>query len=384
MLAGAKRGHDFLLLFGSQPPMQQPDAERRQRLLQVLELLRDGFDPVGAGFLNPRIDHIRLPALRQFAADERPHLRQLIRRADKGLDAPAAGRQLVNDGHVQLAVKRQPQRARNGRRGHHQQMRIMALAHELLALRHAELVLLVNDHQAKVVRRKPGLDQRVRADGEGRVAAGCGCGCWIRTLGLTLDFGLWTLDFRRLPAARPQFHGDAQRLQPVREVLEVLFRQNFGRGHERDVVAAFQRHQRAARRHDRLAGADIALQQPSHRVRAGQVLAQLAQDFGLRRGQLKAEPGQKGLDEMVVAAARQRLGFGLEIPPAPLNLPLEVNELIQRQPPPCQLGIRRVFPGSAACGSPGRATASSAPRRPNAVPAKARESAPRIGRGSAR
>ena len=152
--------------------MQQPDAKRRQRLLQGLEFLRDGFDPVGAGLLDPRIDHIRLPALCQLAADERPHLRQLIRRADKGLDAPAAGRQFVDDGHVQLAVKRQAQRARNGRRGHHQQMRIMALAHELLALRHAELVLLVNDHQAKVVRRKPALDQRVRADGERWAAAG--------------------------------------------------------------------------------------------------------------------------------------------------------------------------------------------------------------------
>ena len=156
---------------GRSRPCRQSDAERRQRLLQALEFLRDGFDPVGAGFLNPRIDDIRLPALRQPVADERPHLRQLIRRAHKGLDAPAARRQFVNDGHVQLAIDRQTQRARDGRRGHHQQMRIMALAHEFLALRHAELVLLVNDHQTKVSRRKPRFDQRVGADGEGRRAA---------------------------------------------------------------------------------------------------------------------------------------------------------------------------------------------------------------------
>ena len=198
----------------------------------------------------------------------------------------------------------------------------------------------------------------------------------------TLDFGLWTS--RRLPAARPQFHGDAQRLQPVGEVPEVLFRQNFGRGHERDVVAAFQRHQRAARRHDRLAGADVALQQPPHRVRAGQVLAQLAQDFGLRLSQLKAEPGQKGLDEMVVAAARQRPGFGLEIPPATLNLPLQVDELIQRQPPPASSVSGEGFREVQHADRLGAGRAGSAPRRPDAVPAKARESAPRIGRGSAR
>ena len=363
-------------------PCSNPTRNGASVCCEVLEFLRDGFDPVGAGFLNPRIDHIGLPALCQFAADERPHLGQLIRRPHKGLDAPAAGRQFVYDGHVQLAVKRQPQRARNGRRGHHQQMRIMALAHQLLALRHTELVLLVNDHQAKIVRRKPCLDQRVRADRER----------WTLRLDAeslrhfrTSDFRTFGLsDFPCLPAARLQFHGDAQRRQPVREVPKVLFRQHFGRGHERDVVAAFQRHQRAARRHDRLAGADIALQQPSHRVRAGQVLAQLAQDLGLRFSQLKAEPGQEGLDEMIVAAARQRPGFGLEIPPATLNLPLQFNELIQRQPPPRQLGISQGLREVQHADRPGARRPGSAPRRQDAVPAKARESAPRIGPRSAR
>ena len=90
----------------------------------------------------------------------------------KVLMRPAARGQLVNDRHVQLAVERQPQRARDGRGRHHQQMRVVALAHELLALRHAELVLLVNDHQAKVLRREPALDQRMGADRERRLAAG--------------------------------------------------------------------------------------------------------------------------------------------------------------------------------------------------------------------
>ena len=214
--------------------------------------------------------------------------------------------------------------------------------------------------------------------------SGCGVDARIPAPRLwTLDFGL--LDFRRLPAARLQFHGDAQRRQPVREVPEVLFRQDFGRGHERDVVAAFQRHQRAARRHDRLAGADVALQQPPHRVRAGQVLAQLAQDFGLRLGQLEAEPGEKGLDEMIVPAARQRPGLGLEIPPATLDLPLQLDELIQRQPPPRQLGVRERFPGNAACESP-RARDGQVRRAAGQaqLAAKARESAPRTGPASAR
>ena len=93
----------------------------------------------------------------------------------------------------------------------------------------------------------------------------------------------------------------------------MLFRQHFGRRHEGDIVAAFQRHQRAAGRHDGLAGAHIALQQPAHRVCAGKALAQFAQDPRLRLGQLEPEPGQKGFDEMIVPAARQRLGPGLEV-----------------------------------------------------------------------
>src|ERR1035441_4281225 len=86
----------------------------------------------------------------------------------EGLDAPGARRQLVNDRYIQLAVKRQPQCAGNGRRRHHQQMRVIAFPQELLALRHAELVLLVDDHQAKVLRREAGFDERMSADSECR------------------------------------------------------------------------------------------------------------------------------------------------------------------------------------------------------------------------
>ena len=119
----------------------------------------------------------------------------------------------------------------------------------------------------------------------------------------------------------------------------MLFRQDFGGRHERDVVAALQRHQRAARRNDRFAGAHVALQQPPHWVRARHVPAQLAQDFSLRSGQLEAEPGKKGLDQVVVPAARQRSGLGLEMPPAMLYSLLQFDEFVQSEPPHCQFGI---------------------------------------------
>ena len=123
----------------------------------------------------------------------------------------------------------------------------------------------------------------------------------------------------------------------------MLFRQHLGRRHERDVVAAFQRHQRATRGHDRLAGAHVPLQQPPHRVRSGQIPAQFPQDFGLRLRQLKTESGKEGLDQVIVPAARQRRGLGLEVPAAKLDLPLQFHELIQREPAPRYLGVREGF-----------------------------------------
>src|ERR1035441_3644377 len=90
-------------------------------------------------------------------------------------------------------------------------MRIMALAHQLLALRHPELVLLVNNHQPKVVRHKPALDQRVRPDSERWSLQDAGCrmltpNSWL----LTSDFGLHLLEIGRLPASRSPFHRHAQ------------------------------------------------------------------------------------------------------------------------------------------------------------------------------
>ncbi len=79
---------------------------------------------------------------------------------------------------------------------------------------------------------------------------------------------------------------------------------------------------------------------------AGHIPAQFAQDFGLRASQLEAEPRQKWLDKPVVAPARQAAGFGGEVPPAELDLPLQRDELVQRQPPPGEVrfsrGVREV------------------------------------------
>ena len=60
-----------------------------------------------------------------------------------------------------------------------------------------------------------------------------------------------------------------------RDVQEVLIGQNLGRRHERDLQTVLHRDERRQQRDDRLARADVALQQPVHRLRLLQVVDDL-------------------------------------------------------------------------------------------------------------
>ena len=75
-----------------------------------------------------------------------------------------AGRQLADQRDVQVAEDRQRDRARNGRRRHHQVVRIGPQLANAGALMHAELVLLVDDHQPQPGELHALLHQRLRAD----------------------------------------------------------------------------------------------------------------------------------------------------------------------------------------------------------------------------
>ncbi len=82
----------------------------------------------------------------------------------------------------------------------------------------------------------------------------------------------------------------------------MLFGQDFGRRHERHLLAGLDGLQRRKRGDDRLAGADIALQQPLHRRCALQVMRDFAPHALLRAGQLE----RCALDQL----PRQHTGAG--------------------------------------------------------------------------
>ncbi len=131
------------------PPMQQTNLKGRERALHILKFFCHRLH-VLIRRLDTRIDDKCLSSAGNFLADEFKNLRQLVRARTKVLIAPRPpGSSSITD-TSEIAVKRQAERARNRRRCHHEQVRVIPFAHQRLALRYAELMLLVNDDQAEL------------------------------------------------------------------------------------------------------------------------------------------------------------------------------------------------------------------------------------------
>jgi len=74
------------------------------------------------------------------------------------------GADIVNDGNIQVAVKREAKCSGDRRGSHHQQMWIVAFADELFPLAHAEFVLFIDNDQTQVFYVEASLDQGVSAN----------------------------------------------------------------------------------------------------------------------------------------------------------------------------------------------------------------------------
>src|SRR6266480_6032840 len=135
----------------------------------------------------------------------------------------------------------------------------------------------------------------------------------------TLDFGLWTLAFRRLSRPGLPMHRHIQRPKPAAKSLKMLFRQHLCRGHQRHVESTFNGHQRTASGYNRFARPHVPLDQPPHRRSARQILPQLAQYSSLRAGEVKAKLVKKWLDQTIIALARQPARLGIEVLAPPLQ-----------------------------------------------------------------
>ncbi len=125
---------------------------------------------------------------------------------------------------------------------------------------------------------------------------------------------------------------EPRRLEQAPDVDVVLLGEDFGRRHERDLEAVLHRDQGGHERDDRLARADVALEQPVHRLRAFHV----ADDFGnhllLIAGQLERQHAPRRLADLVGDDDRTRLDVGARTALAQDQPALEEKELLEDQP----------------------------------------------------
>ena len=143
-----------------------------------------------------------------------------------------------------------------------------------------EPVLLVDHHQPEVGELHAGAEQGVGADHDAGLARG-GAGQWRRASDAAdIDPVISTTPVRDRPAASsvppsarsPSSRGDR---------LQVLGGQHLGGRQQRGLAAGVDDGQHGPQRHQRLARADLALQQPLHRLRPGQLGHQLVADLDL-------------------------------------------------------------------------------------------------------
>ena len=199
-----------------------------------------------------------------------PHRKAVHRR---GLD----GGKLAQAGHRHL------QRARNGRGGQREHVHVRAQLLQLFLVGHAETLFLVDDHEAQILELGRLGEDRVGADHDVHRAVG------QRIARLAAFLG------RNEPAEPPDLEREAR--EAFGEMLEMLAREQRGRRDDCDLLAAHRRDECGTQRNLGLAEADIAADQPVHRL----ATFQIAQHIGDRALLILGLLPRETVDELVVA-----------------------------------------------------------------------------------
>ena len=99
----------------------------------------------------------------------------------------------------------------------------------------------------------------------------------------------------RLVAAGGQRDAQAGGLGERADALEMLAGEDFGRRHQRRLPSRFDDVGHRQQRDDRLARADVALQQPDHALRLGEIGADVLDRLRLRAGQREGQRVENAL-----------------------------------------------------------------------------------------
>ncbi len=260
------------------------DAGLRHQLGQPRALVLDGLDLV--------VQEVDLAATLELAQDRLAQHAVFLAPHER-LDRQPLLRRGRDHREVAQSLERHAERARDRRRGQRQHVDLGAQRLQRLLLAHAEAMLLVDDDQAQPLEAHVIGQQLVRADHDVD-------GAVVDLLDRGLDL-LLRLEARQLDDAhRPV--GEA-----VRQRLEMLLGQQRGRRQHRDLLAAHHRDEGRAQRHLGLAEADVAADQPVHRLARGHVGDHRRDRRGLVRRLFEAEALGEGL--VVLRRQRERMAF---------------------------------------------------------------------------
>ena len=264
-----------------------------------MRLDRTGFrhdlrQPLGhpRQILHARHHAEHLPAAEAFALQSLPD-HQRVERHDEGAHRQTVHRRGGDDAHLTHAGQRQLQGARNRRCGQREHMHVRLDRFQPFLVRNAEMLLLIDDQQAKLGKLDRLRQQRMGADNDVDNA--------VRDA--LADLG----GFLGGDHPRQLRHLDRQSLEAGREGAKMLPRQQRGRHHHRHLRAGHGGNEGGAQRHLGLAEADIAADQPVHRPPGSHVFQHVGDGASLVLGFGKREAGA----EFVECAFGRRHDFRL-------------------------------------------------------------------------
>ncbi len=243
-LAGSEVLHHLFQLLFRHLAVRHAHARLARSGLHAAHRLVDGAHAVA--------HVVHLPIALQLAADGIAH-HIGVPLAHVHLHRPAVVGRREDQAHVAHTGKPHLHGARDGRCRKREHVDGLAHVLQLFLVRHAEALLLVDDHQAQVVRVHIAREQAMRAHQNGYAAVGK-----ARQRLLLL---------RGRAEAREHLHLHVEGLEALLERGVVLLRQDGGGAQHHDLLVVLRRLERRAQRHLGLAEAHVAAHQAVHRAR---------------------------------------------------------------------------------------------------------------------
>ncbi len=202
-------------------------------------------------------------------------------------NARSRNRSMADDARVQVAVDRERQRTRDGRRRHNEQVGTRALGTQGIALAHTKAVLLVDDDKRKMLKRHVIRKDRVSAKEDVKLAR--------------FQLRMYPLALGRRRGTRQERPGHTSLREQGAGLIGILARQHARWRHNAGLGARIGRDSQRAGGDGRLAGTDVAQKQAVHHAPA---ITHIVQDVLERALLLVAQRKRQGFPERRQVLAR--------------------------------------------------------------------------------